>query len=78
MVTRAPIAPELVDRRDSEPVEPAPQIGLQVALASEGGHWDARIRDEMDLIGGRHQMSFRSLISLHGANSGISTRVEQK
>jgi hypothetical protein len=49
-------------------VEPAPQIGLQLAACRERGHRSAR---------GSHQMSLVPFISLQGSNAGNSWPVAQ-
>jgi hypothetical protein len=71
------VAPERTEKLVSECVEPAPQIGLQLAPCREGGHRAVRVHDEKDLIGGGRQISLWSFLSLQGSNAGISTPVAQ-
>src|SRR5262249_25939949 len=54
---RALIGPKRIDHRVGERVEPAAQVGLQLATGGEGSFGAARIHDEKDLIGGSHQIS---------------------
>jgi hypothetical protein len=54
---RALVAPERIDERVDECVEPAPQIGLHLAPRGEGSLGAASVHHEKDLIGGGHQIS---------------------